>query len=52
MERTLYEFSGSWGLATLVKECDRYVAYLNGVKIKDFSDKTIALSYMIEREKL
>lgn len=52
MECKLYEFSGSWGLATLVKECDKYIAYLNGKKVKDFSDMEIALSYMTEREKL
>ena len=52
MERTLYEFLGRWGLATLEKECDKYVAYLNGDKVKDFSDMRIALLYMFERENL
>ena len=52
MERTLYEFSGSWGLATLEKEGDRFVACLNGKKVKYFSDMGIALLYMFERENL
>ena len=52
MERTLYEFLGRWGNATLIEEGDKYAAYLDGKKVKEFSDMDIALAYMTEREKL
>ena len=52
MKRTLYEFFGRWGNATLIEEGDKYAAYLDGDKVKEFSDVRIALLYMFERENL